>query len=196
MIFAKGTAVIEKTYNGKKLRQSKGTDQEAQVLWAKDMLLTGVEGAGLGLIGVGLPDIPVFTAMLLRTVYQTALSYQFEYSEKTEQVFILNLIEAALTRGKRAEELSAQLDELMKKIDKEGYDYYGSINEQIARTSKAMSDEMLYLKFIQTIPVVGVAGGLSNPIYLNRIKTFADIKYRKRRLLIRLRQAKAEARQE
>ena len=49
MIFAKGTPLIGKTFNEKKLRQSKGTDAEAQMLWAKDMLLTGVEGTGLGL---------------------------------------------------------------------------------------------------------------------------------------------------
>ncbi|MBQ6400722.1 MAG: EcsC family protein [Firmicutes bacterium] len=192
MIFAKGTPLIGKTFNEKKLRQSKGTDAEAQMLWAKDMLLTGVEGTGLGLVGVGLPDIPVFTGMLLRTVYQTALSYQFEYKTKTEQYFILHLIEAALARGKKAETLSKDLDELMLRIDEEGFTYYGSINDQIAKTSKAMSDEMLYLKFVQTIPVVGVAGGLSNPIYLNIVKSFADVKYRKRRLLIRLRKLRAE----
>ncbi len=196
LIFARGTGVIGKTFNEDKLRKSKGTDLEAQKLWAKDMLITGVEGAGLGLAGIGLPDIPIFTGMLLRTVYQTALSYQFEYTTKTELMFILRLIEAALARGKHAEELSAELDQLMKEIDKEDYHYYGNMNDQIARTSKALSDEMLYLKFVQTIPLVGVAGGLSNPIYLNKVKTYADVKYRKRRLLIRLREAKARAKAE
>lgn len=196
VVFAKGSSIINKTFNEKKLRESKGTDAEAQMLWAKDMLLTGVEGTGLGLLGVGLPDIPVFTAMLLRTIYQTALSYQFEYTTKTEQVFILHLIEAALARGKKSEELSSRLDEFMREIDEDGFEYYGSINDQIAVTSKAMSDEMLYLKFVQTIPVVGVAGGLSNPIYLNRIKSYADVKYRKRRLLIKLREARAAAKEQ
>lgn len=196
LIFARGTGVISKTFNEEKLRKSQGTDFEAQKLWAKDMLLTGLEGAGLGLAGVGLPDIPVFTAMLLRTVYQTALSYQFEYKTKTEQMFILRLIEAALTRGKAAEQLSEDLDEFMREIDEDDVRYYGSMNDQIARTSKALSDETLYLKFVQTIPVVGVAGGLSNPIYLNKVKNYADVKYRKRRLLIQLRAAKAEAARE
>ena len=86
--------------------------------------------------------------------------------------------------------MSNELDELMRWIDEEGYERYGSINNQIATASKAMSDEMLYLKFVQTIPIVGVAGGLSNPIYLNRIKSYADVKYRKRRLLIKAREAK------
>ena len=180
------------TFNEKKLRESKGTEAEARILWAKDMLITGVEGTGLGLAGVGLPDIPMFTAMILRTIYQTALSYQFDYNNKTEQVFILRLIEASLARGTKAEDLSNGLDEYMRRVDKEGYEYYGSINDYVYKTSKAMSDEMLYLKFLQTIPVVGVAGGLSNPIYLNRIKNYADVKYKKRRLMIRLREAKKE----
>lgn len=192
MVFDKGTAIIGKTFNEKKLRESKGTEAEARILWAKDMLITGVEGTGLGLAGVGLPDIPMFTAMILRTIYQTALSYQFDYNTKTEQVFILRLIEASLARGTKAEDLSNGLDEYMRRVDKEGYEYYGSINDYVYKTSKAMSDEMLYLKFLQTIPVVGVAGGLSNPIYLNRIKNYADVKYKKRRLMIRLREAKKE----
>lgn len=192
LIFAKGTAVIGKTFNEKRMRASDGSDMEIQRQWATDMLLTSVEGTGLGLLGVGLPDIPVFTAMLLRTVYQAAASYGFDYDSKTEQMFILRLIEAALTRGKDAEKLSGELDDLMRRIDTEGFDYYGSLNEQIEKTSKALSDETLYLKFVQTIPVVGVAGGLSNPIYMNRVRSYAEVKYKKRRLMVRLRQIKEE----
>lgn len=190
LIFAKGTPVIGKTFNEKRLRRSERTESDSQKRRATDMFLTSVEGTGLGLFGVGLPDIPVFTGMLLRTVYQTASSYQFNYTSKTEQVFILKLIEAALTRGRQAEALSREVDALMKKIDTEGYLYFGSINDQIAKTSKALSDETLYLKFVQTVPIVGIAGGLSNPIYLNKVQSYAEVKYKKRRLLIQLRHLK------
>ena len=183
LIFAKGTAVIGRTFNERKLWDSAGNPTEYQKQWMKDMVLTSVEGAGLGLLGVGVPDIAVFTAMLLRTIYQSASSYRFEYETKTEQVFILKLIEAALSRGKKAEELNDELDALMRRIDTEDYSYYGSINDQVAAASKALSDETLYLKFLQTVPVFGIAGGLSNPVYMNRIKSFADVKYRKRWLL-------------
>ncbi len=193
VIFSKGSAVIGKTFNERKLREAGASEAELQKQWAKDMLLTGVEGTGLGLIGVGLPDIAVFTGMLLRGVYQCAASHGFEYTTKTEQYFILQLIEAALARGKEAEKYSSDLDELMRRIDAEGFDYYGSMNEQIEKTAKALSDETLYLKFVQTIPIVGVAGGLSNPIYMNRIKNYAEAKYRKRRLLMQLRQLKKSA---
>ncbi len=195
LIFSKGSPIISKTFNEDRIRRSGGSEQEARSQLTRDILLTGMEGTGLGLIGVGLPDIAVFTAMLLRAVYQTALSYQFEYTSKTEQVFILRLIEAALTRGRKAEELNEELDHLMRRIDEEDFHFYGSMNAQIEKTSKALSDETLYLKFLQTVPVIGIAGGLSNPIYLNKVKTFADVKYRKRRLLIELRRAQ-EARPE
>ncbi|MBQ9015537.1 MAG: EcsC family protein [Firmicutes bacterium] len=193
LIFDKGSGIIGKTFNEQKIRSGGGSEAQAQKQWMTDMLLTSVEGTGLGLIGVGLPDIAVFTGMLLRSIYQTAASYQFEYTTKTEQVFILKLIEGALARGKRAEELSSEVDALMRRIDRENYDYYGNINEQIEAAAKALSDETLYLKFVQTIPIVGIAGGLSNPIYLNKVKNYADVKYRKRRLLIQQRQARDNA---
>ncbi len=186
LIFAKGTGIIGKTFNEKKIRMDGGSAGGSKKRMAADMLLTSVEGAGLGALGVGLPDIPVFTAMLLRTVYQTAASYRFSYTSKTEQVYILKLIEAALARGRDAEIRSRELDELARKIDEEGFTYYGSMNQQIEKTSKALSDETLYLKFVQTMPVVGIAGGLSNPVYMNKVQNYAEVKYRKRRLLIRL----------
>lgn len=192
LIFSKGTAIISKTFDEKKLRSSGSSDAAVQRQWAQDMLLTGVEGTGLGLLGVGLPDIAVFTGMLLRGVYQCAASNGFKYTSKTEQYFILHLIEAALARGTKAEEHSSELDSLMQKIDAEGFDFYGSMNEQIEKTAKALSDETLYLKFVQTIPIIGVAGGLSNPIYMNRIRNYAEVKYKKRRLLKELRQLTQE----
>lgn len=192
LIFAKGTAIISKTFDEKKLRESGSSPFEAQKQWATDMLLTGVEGTGLGLIGVGLPDIAVFTAMLLRGVYQCAASYGFEFTSKTEQYFILHLIAASLARGKEAEQKSSELDALMRKIDVENFDYYGSMNDYIAETAKALSDETLYLKFVQTIPIVGIAGGLSNPVYMNKVKNYAEVKYRKRRLLMQLREIRSK----
>ncbi|MBQ9060522.1 MAG: EcsC family protein [Firmicutes bacterium] len=191
LIFDKGAGVIGKTFNEDKARASGGSEAEAQKQWMTDILLTSVEGTGLGLLGIGVPDIAVFTGMLLRSVYQTAASYQFEYTTKTEQVFILKLIEGALTRGRKAEELSAEVDDLMHRIDTEDFTHYGNINQQIEAAAKALSEETLYLKFVQTIPIVGVAGGLSNPIYLNKVKNYADVKYHKRRLLIQQRQAAA-----
>jgi len=42
---------------------------------------------------------------------------------------------------------------------------------------------MILLKFIQGLPVVGVVGGLSNPVYFNKIMEYVRLKYHKRYLL-------------
>lgn len=182
IIFRDGTGIIKKTYG----RGSSDNDDivmlrnRARAILAKDTVVTAAEGTGLGLAGIGLPDIPVFTAVLLRNIYQLAECYGFDYESKTEQVFILKLIETGLSYGESAEKLNDELNALMEQIDNEDYTYYGLISQQIKAASEAVSKEILYMKFIQTIPVVGAAGGISNLTCLNKVGRFAELKYRKR----------------
>jgi len=171
IIFRDGTGIIKKTYG----RGSSDNDDivmlrnRARAILAKDTVVTAAEGTGLGLAGIGLPDIPVFTAVLLRNIYQLAECYGFDYESKTEQVFILKLIETGLSYGESAEKLNDELNALMEQIDNEDYTYYGLISQQIKAASEAVSKEVLYMKFIQTIPVVGAAGGISNLTCLNKV---------------------------
>lgn len=58
--------------------------------------------------------------------------------------------------------------------------FFTDRNEQIRRTSDALSKELLYLKFVQGIPVVGVVGGLSDMVYQKKISDYAELKYRRR----------------
>lgn len=182
IIFRDGTGIIKKTYG----RGSSDNDDivmlrnRARAILAKDTVVTAAEGTGLGLAGIGLPDIPVFTAVLMRNIYQLAECYGFDYESKTEQVFILKLIETGLSYGESAEKLNDELNALMEQIDNEDYTYYGLISQQIKAASEAVSKEVLYMKFIQTIPVVGAAGGISNLTCLNKVGRFAELKYRKR----------------
>lgn len=182
IIFRDGTGIIKKTYG----RGSSDNDDivmlrnRARAILAKDTVVTAAEGTGLGLAGIGLPDIPVFTAVLLRNIYQLAECYGFDYESKTEQIFILKLIETGLSYGESAEKLNDELNALMEQIDNEDYTYYGLISQQIKAASEAVSKEVLYMKFIQTIPVVGAAGGISNLTCLNKVGRFAELKYRKR----------------
>ncbi len=182
IVFRDGTGIIKKTYG----RGSSDNDDivmlrnKARAILAKDTVVTAAEGTGLGLAGIGLPDIPVFTAVLLRNIYQLAECYGFDYESKTEQVFILKLIETGLSYGESAEKLNDELNALMEQIDNEDYTYYGLISQQIKAASEAVSKEVLYMKFIQTIPVVGAAGGISNLTCLNKVGRFAELKYRKR----------------
>ena len=85
-VFDKGTDVIEKTYKKEELqkdfkinqyadevRQSKKSlkafGKKAQNLRSVNLLLSGVSGMGMGFAGIGIPDIPVFTGMILKSIY-------------------------------------------------------------------------------------------------------------------------------
>lgn len=39
----------------------------------------------MGFLGMGLPDIPVFLGVLLRSIYEIALSFGFSYDTEEEQ---------------------------------------------------------------------------------------------------------------
>lgn len=56
-------------------------------------------GLGLGVLGIGLPDIALFTGLMLKSVYETALSFGFEYDSEEEKKFILRLIAGAMAYG-------------------------------------------------------------------------------------------------
>lgn len=131
LVFEKGTGVIEKTYNKEKYQRTYQVNEYAANLGAtrktvrafsrqagagraKNLLLSGVEGAGLGLLGIGLPDIPIFTGVLLKSIYEIALSYGFSYETEEEQCFILRLIETAFLRGEALIRANGELNSRIK----------------------------------------------------------------------------------
>ena len=54
--------------------------------------------------------------------------------------------------------------------------------EQIEQTAGSLSKELLYIKFLQGIPVVGAVGGAYDAVYMKRITEYAELKYRHRYL--------------
>lgn len=58
--------------------------------------------------------------------------------------------------------------------------------EQISRTSDVLAEALLYMKFIQGIPVAGIVGGLADTIYLKKITDYVDLKYKRRFLRSRI----------
>lgn len=200
LIFDKGTAVIEKTYQKQRKEQNykinayaadvrntrwslRAFSREAGASKNLNMALSTVEGVGMGILGMGIPDIPLFLAVLLRSIYEIALSYGFSYDTKEEQIFILKLIETALSHG---EELARRNMELNLWIQG-GRTFDISRSGQERLTSDALSRELLYLKFVQGLPVVGVVGGVSDMVYQKKISDYAALKY-KRRFLEKKRQ--------
>lgn len=194
LIFDKGTGIIEKTYQKEKKEQNykinayaadvrntrrslRAFGREAAAGKNLNMAVSTVEGVGMGLLGMGLPDIPLFLGVLLKSIYEIALSYGFSYDTKEEQIFILRLIETALSHG---EELAEKNMELNLWMQREQSDIEAEWNGQVRRTSDALSKELLYLKFVQGIPVVGVVGGLSDVVYQKKISDYAALKYKRR----------------
>ena len=200
VIFDKGTGVIEKTYNkGKREKEFQVNTYAAELSADKrsvrsftkqassakklNLLVSSVEGIGLGLVGAGIPDIPLFIAMVLKSVYEIALSYGYSYETEEEKVFILHLIQVAMMDGEEFVEADRRFNELIDQIVEDGdsmEDYRVNKTEQMKQTSAALSTQMIYTKFLQGQFVVGIAGGIFDPIYVSRISDYAVLKYRRR----------------
>lgn len=195
LVFEKVTGLIEKTYNKDQqktdyqvreyaagLKESRKTvkafGRQSQGTRMKNLMISGVEGVGLGLLGIGLPDIPLFTAVILKSVYEIALSYGFEYESEKEQWFILKMIETALKKGEELERNNSLLNAW---IDQNGIgETVKGRKEQSKETAAALAEALLYMKFLQGIPVVGVAGGAADTVYLKKITDYAELKYKRR----------------
>ncbi len=193
LIFDKGTGVIEKTYDKEKKEQDYKIREYAATIKnngksvrafqksaAKTRVINGVistaEGVGMGVFGLGIPDIPLFLGMLLKSVYEIALSYGFSYDSEKEQIFILRLIETALLEKEELMEGNLKLNRIIDGTEKIPMDR----EKQMRRTSNVLADEMLYLKFVQGIPVVGILGGVSDMVYQKKLTEYAQLKYKRR----------------
>ena len=55
--------------------------------------------------------------------------------------------------------------------------------KQIKLTAQALSKELLYMKFLQGIPIAGIIGGAYDAVYMKRITEYAAVKYKKRFLM-------------
>ena len=144
-----------------------------------ELLLTTVEGIGLGALGIGLPDIVLFVGMLLKGIYETALRYGFSYDTPEERLWILKAMEASLTKGSGWLERNQAVDQIMAGSvvpDQE------ALKRQRDRTAQTFAMDMLLLKFVQGLPLVGVLGGVGNPVYYRRVLRYVALKYRKRYL--------------
>ena len=198
LIFKNGTKYIEKMYNKEKIQFNhnandfklnmdinrktlKKIDNHANKSMFINTSISTIEGAGLGLLGMGIPDIPLFTSMILKTIYEISLSYGFVYELEDEKIYILNLICASLSKGDEQKKFNNRTDEISYKIDNHIL-FDISMDTEIINASKILSDSMLVSKFVQGIPVVGVVGSFTNYKIINKISRYSSIKYKKRYL--------------
>ena len=159
------------------VRALRSFSKKANLSGNKNLLFSGVEGIGLGLLGVGLPDIPLFTALILKNLYELALHYGFSYDTEAERYWILLLIRGALSYGEDARAASREAD-LFIKTERLPEDF--DLSEEIGRAAETLSGELLYMKFLQGVPIAGAVGGAYDVVYLKRIQKYAGIKYKKR----------------
>ena len=147
-----------------------------------NVLLSGAAGVGMGIFGVALPDIPLFTAMLLKALYETAESFGFDHSSPSEQMYMLRLLEAALSDGEELRRKNKELDVFAQTgVWPEAADP----KTQIEVTARRLSEALLCGKAVQNIPLVGAVGGAGDAVIMDRVRRYAAIKYEKRFLLRR-----------
>ena len=215
LVFEKGTGVIEKTYNKEKIeidyqlgeikadmtkdrKELSAFSSKAKTSGAVNTLVSGVSGVGLGVLGIGVPDILLFTGMLLKNVYQIALNFGFDYDSAEEKKFILLLIQGALSSGDDLKMINSEIDMFIDKgsfltyeADEISKDEQNDMRVRIQQASECMSKELLYMKFLQGIPFVGAVGGAYNAIYMRRVSKYAELKYRRRFYLDKMNADKA-----
>lgn len=205
IIFEKGTDVIELTYNKEKLetdfltgefaadlndnrKNLKAFSSKAKGSGVLNTLISGASGVGLGVLGIGIPDIFIFTGMMLKNVYQIALNFGYEYESEEEKKFILLLIKGALSTGHQLRTVNDQIDkyiecgefDIVEDIGAEGESNVDDMEDFIKETAQCLSKELLYMKFLQGIPFVGAVGGLYNAVYMQKVSKYAELKYRRR----------------
>lgn len=204
LIYDKGIDIIEKTYNKDRLRvdhdiNNLAVNRRLSKKHLRDLdrpslnssrfnaTLSAVEGGLLGFLGIGLPDIPVFLALIVKSMNEIALSYGFSYEKEEEKAYICVLIQAALLQGKEQEALNLRADEFAGLIDT-GMLPSVDVKKEMKAASSCFSETLLTAKFIQAAPLIGAVGGIVNHCYIKRITAYSRIKYKKRYLLKKIRE--------
>lgn len=211
-VFEKGSGLIEKTYRKDKqisrFKQNKWEmeqenfnrksvkrfERQARRTAGKNLAISTVEGIGFGIVGLGIPDIPIFVSVLLKSIYEIAISYGFRYTTEKEKLFILKIIDAALQNGDTLRKKDAEVNKLIARYYEEETipEKVGETDEfvtelqiirQIDTSAQALSHELLYGKFVQGMTFVGVVGGTADYTCLKRIIDYASLKYKRRFLL-------------
>jgi len=199
LVFEKGSKYIEKTYNKDKIKLQydlnnyaverklckkylNKLDKQANTSNMVNSSISVAEGTILGLLGIGLPDIPLFISVIIKTIYEITLSYGFDYESEQEKCYVLLVICVAMTKEEEQKEFNCQLKLLEEKM-KSNIDIEVNLKKQIKITSHVLSNALLTVKFIQGLPIIGVVGGVVNHTIVKKIGKFAALKYKKRYLM-------------
>ena len=101
-------------------------------------------------------------------------------------MLILKMMAAAIQKRDKWLEADMEVEEILKLLTSNDAEYtvdFDEVPDQIGVTADVFALDMLVLKFIQGLPIVGIIGGLSNPIYYKIIMDYIRLKYHKRYLI-------------
>lgn len=198
IVLKNGLTIIEKSFNKEKINKefniddfaineitSKKNIKKIDKRTAKKVFFNQsigmIEGGVLGILGIGLPDIPIFIGVMLKTIYEIAMGYGFSYANEDEKIYILKIICSTMSTGEEKKYYIKEIDFIADQIDNKIQLKY-DLDILIKETSNKMATLMLTNKFIQGLPVVGVLGGFTNYKIIKDISKIAKIKYKKRYL--------------
>lgn len=205
LVFDKGTGFIEKTCaveNKKAIFRDAEAKIEQEGLTRSQLfrldwqalggttfntLFSTAEGAVLGVLGIGLPDIPVVIAIILKSLYEACLSFGFDHRNPEERLFMLSLICAATSETPEESHYYARLaDNIGWTIDHctSSAEQIFPLDSAVEQASAHLCTAMLESKVIQGIPIAGVYGALYNQKVVSRIGKLAFLKYKKRWLTL------------
>ena len=199
VVFRHGRKVIESTYRKDAIEQKytarkdgfhatgkrseiKLVHKNARKASGLNIAITTAEGIALGALGIGMPDIVLFLTTVLRGIYETALHYGFGYESRYEQMLILKMMAASLSTGTDWFHRNREVNDWILTGERHVSDT--DFQAQIQQTASAFAVDMLLLKFIQGLPVVGLLGGAANPLYYHKILQYIQLKYKRRYLLM------------
>ena len=87
------------------------------------------------------------------------------------------IIRGALISGPEVKAVNNEADHYM---ENGSFTCDSDLKGMIKEATECLSKELLYMKFLQGIPVVGAIGGAYDAVYMRRVSKYAELKYRKR----------------
>ena len=150
-------------------------DRDSKKIYEKGKSFTYKEGLILGAFGIGIPDLPIFLSILLRSMYSFAAVYGFDYKSEFERLYLLKLLQASLSKGHKRKIYFKELDEFLISKDTSLVD--------IDELTILITKELLAAKLVQGVLIAGAVGGFTNRNTYSKVMRATRYKYRQRFLL-------------
>lgn len=201
-IFEEGMDIIQKTcskekserkynknkkeFNIKKTEKAlKKFDKSVKLSNNVSFLFTGIKSVALGTFGVGMPDIPIFIAEIIRVVYNTALKYGYSYKTENEKIFILSIIAFALCETSQKQKYSDICDSIAKDIETRK-NISITLKDMEYETAQILSKAVCGIKLVQGVMIAGILSSAGNISIINNVSKSAYLKYKKRFIMYKL----------